>query len=587
MDIAWRQRQIRKLHIRKAAQVGVSEAMRNVMAFMGHLEPDPILLLLPDEKTGKRVMSKRILPLFEDTPVLKELKTDASRDQGLTQVLLANGFNLSLAWSGSAATMAADPQRGVFIDETDKSKEWDGKESGPVELADVRTTTYEDSILFTYSTPTTPDRPTTQLTENAPIQIRYFCPCPHCGTFQEIAWERVKYPKKGTVKPAAFDRVDEATWAATIAETDKSKRAALVETHRLGWYECAKCSGVVLDHQRQKMLLKGYWGTTDGEYKLFFDGTEEGSLPPGSEVAAHYPAMLDLAAKHKFYRMVAEWIRCEGDIQRTQGFYNSWLAEAFKIQTRKIEPNAIRDKRDGAPEPRVIPKWARLLIATADVQGNDPSTGYFYYVIRAWGYEYRSQLIDYGIVNTFDELKQECLTRQLPIEGGGMASATTLLIDSGNRADEVYQFALTDPERIKPTKGSSTRLSWPVQKTLQRRSGVILWNIDTEKTKDLLNRLMNDPDPKQWQVHNAINDDYCQQLTAETKSVNPKTKREEWVKKTSSTPNHLLDCEQQQCAAAWDAGCGMQEPAQPNPPPAPAQTQRPSWIPEKPTSWVR
>jgi hypothetical protein len=33
-----------------------------------------------------------------------------------------------------------------------------------------------------------------------------------------------------------------------------------------------------------------------------------------------------------------------------------------------------------------------------------------------------------------------------------------------------------------------------------------------------------------------------------------------WVKKTSSTPNHLLDCEQQQCAAAWDAGCGMPEP---------------------------
>jgi phage terminase large subunit GpA-like protein len=76
-----------------------------------------------------------------------------------------------------------------------------------------------------------------------------------------------------------------------------------------------------------------------------------------------------------------------------------------------------------------------------------------------------------------------------------MAQPMTLLIDSGNRADEVYQFALSDPERIKPTKGSNTRLSWPVQKTLQKRSGVILWNIDTEKTKDLLNRLMSDPDP--------------------------------------------------------------------------------------------
>jgi hypothetical protein len=235
-------------------------------------------------------------------------------------------------------------------------------------------------------------------------------------------------------------------------------------------------------------------------------------------VAAHYPAMLDLAAKHKFYRMAAEWIRCEGDVQRTQGFYNSWLGEAFKIQTRKVEPNAVRDKRDAAPAPRVIPSWARLLIATADVQGNDPSTGYFYYVIRAWGLRVPQPVDRLRHRQHVRRAEARMPVRQLPIEGGGMAQPMTLLIDSGNRADEVYQFALTDPERIKPTKGSNTRLSWPVQKTLQKRSGVILWNIDTEKTKDLLNRLMCDPDPKQWQVHNAINDDYCQQLTSETKA---------------------------------------------------------------------
>jgi phage terminase large subunit GpA-like protein len=422
MDLAWRQRQVRKLYIRKAAQVGVSEAMRNVMGFMAHLEPDPVLLVLPDEKTGKRIMSKRILPLFEDTPVLRDLKTDAARDQGLTQVLLANGFNLSLAWSGSAATMAADPQRVVFIDEADKSKEWDGKESGPVELADVRTTTYENSLLVLYSTPTTPDRPTTQLTENAPIQIRYFCPCPHCGTFQEIAWERVKYPKKGGRQARGVRPGDQATWDAIVAS--RTRTGGPRWSRRTGWVGTSAPSapGVTLDHHRQRMLLKGYWGTADGDYKLFFDGREEGSLPPGSEVAAHYPAMLDLAAKHKFYRMAAEWIRCEGDVQRTQGFYNSWLGEAFKIQTRKIEPNAVRQKRDGAPPPRVIPALARLLIATADVQGNDPSTGYFYYVIRAWGYEYRSQLIDYGIVNTFDELKHGASCGNCPSRAAGWRS---------------------------------------------------------------------------------------------------------------------------------------------------------------------
>jgi phage terminase large subunit GpA-like protein len=562
MDLAWVRREVRKQHVRKAAQVGVSEAIRNIVGYMAHVEPDPVLLVLPDEKTGKRVMSKRVLPLFEDTPCLDELKTDADRDQGLYQVLLANGFNLQLGWTGSAATLAADPARLGIVDETDKSKEWTGKESGPVELVDVRTTTYENSLVITSSTPTTDEGPITVLTENAPIKLWFYCPCPACGFNQTLAFEQVKYPKPGVNRPAELDRIPAEVWEEIASEGSKNRKAALVDAHRAAWYECEKCKAVVLDHQKQRMLLAGYWGTGDGAYKLYVDNREEGDFPVGSEVAMHYPAQLSLAAKHKFYRMASEWIRCAGDPQRTQNFFNSWRGEPFKLQIRKTEPNRIREKAANAPAPLVVPKWARLLIATVDVQGNDPSTGYFYFVVRAWSYGYRSQLIDYGIVNTFEEVRDKCLDRRFAIEGGGTCQPKMLLIDSGDRTDEVYQFALSDPDRIKPTKGSSVRLSWPVQKSPQRRSGVVLWNIDTQQTKDLLNRLMTDPDPEVWRVHRDINDDYCQQLCAETKSLNPRTKREEWAKRTSSTPNHLLDCEQQQCAAAWDEGAGTPEPPQ-------------------------
>jgi hypothetical protein len=210
----------------------------------------------------------------------------------------------------------------------------------------------------------------------------------------------------------------------------------------------------------------------------------------------------------------------------------------------------------------LVPSWTQRLFITVDVQGNDPSTGYFYYVIRAWGWGYRSRLIDYGIVNTFEELWKVAFERSIPFEGGGVVWPQTMLIDSGNRANEVYQYALRDTGRIKPTKGSAAKLDWSVEKKLQKASGIILWLIDTEQTKDLLNRLICDPDPAQWEVHEAINDDYCQQLTAENKTFNAKKNREIWQLKTSSTPNHLLDCEQQQAAAAWDAGLGADEPEQ-------------------------
>lgn len=563
MDLPWVRREVRKIYIAKCAQAGVSEAIRNVKLHLALFEPDPVLLVLPDEKTGKRVMGKRILPLFEDTPALKALKTETDRDQGLTKILLANGFELQLGWSGSPATMAADPARVVCVDETDKIKEWTGKEAGVMELVDVRTTHYDNSIVYAYSTPTIAEGPIWTMAEQAEIKLHFLCPCPKCGHYQRMAWEQVRYPKPGDVIPPemeAWEKIDAETWERITTETEPKKRAGLIEQNRASWFECERCKCAILDHQRQRMLLAGCWSTEDGGWQLFLDGSEKGTWPGGSEVAMYYPATLSLAPKHRYSKMAAEWIRCDGNPQRTQGFRNSWLGEPFKILTQKSEPDVIRRKKDTAPAPMIVPAWTRLLSVTADVQGNDPATGYFYYTIRAWGYSYRSQLIDYGIVNTFDELWSRSFERPIPFETGGTVVPQTMLIDSGNRSNEVYQFVLRDPSRIKPTKGANQRLSWPVEKKRQAASGVILWLIDTEQTKDLLNRLIYDPDPLQWQVHSQINDDYCHQVASEHKVVNRKRNREMWEKKTVSTPNHLLDCEQQQCAAAYDFGCGMEEP---------------------------
>ncbi len=295
---------------------------------------------------------------------------------------------------------------------------------------------------------------------------------------------------------------------------------------------------------------------------------------------------MSLAPKHRFYKIAAEWILCAGNERRTQGFRNSWQGQPFKIVTQKTVPDAIRSKKAGAPAPMVVPDWTRLLCCTVDVQGNDPATGYFYYLIRAWGFGYRSRLIDYGIINTFEELHDRAFDRPIPFEPGGLVVPQLMLIDSGNRKNEVYQFALRD-QRIKPTKGASSRLDWPVHQRLQKRSGVILWLIDTEQTKDLLNRLIHDPDPKQWEVHNAIADDYCQQLSSEEKVFSKKLRRVKWEPKTSSTPNHLLDCEQQQCAAAYDFGLGAEEPKQAAAPQMkPEAPDRPAWFPDRPTNWT-
>jgi phage terminase large subunit GpA-like protein len=329
--------------------------------------------------------------------------------------------------------MASDPARTVIWDETDKSKEWDGKESGVAELVDVRTATYENSLLFAMSTPTTADGPITNWSRTRPSGCGSMFPCPHCGHFQQIAFERIRYPRAvkyggrraaPTPRPDAFSRIPQETW-------DEIARSRTRTGARPRWSR--RTGGVVRvrevrrgGHTRPPEAADACWpGTgapkTAGTSSSLTD-TKKG-MAGGHRRGIDYPAWLSLAPKHRFYKIAAEWILCAGNERRTQGFRNSWQGQPFKIVTQKTVPDAIRSKKAGAPAPMQVPDWTRLLCATADVQGNDPATGYFYYLIRAWGYGYRSRLIDYGIVNTFDELHERAFNRPIPFEAGGLVAA--------------------------------------------------------------------------------------------------------------------------------------------------------------------
>ncbi|GMU83739.1 MAG: hypothetical protein AMXMBFR47_36090 [Planctomycetota bacterium] len=149
-------RAVEELTIVKAAQIGVSETLRNVVGYYAHQEPDPVLLVLPDEQSGRKIVAQRIVPLLRDTPSLRQLFTDASRDIQLRHVTLANGFTLRLGWSGSPASLASDPCRIVINDEVDKFQPWSGRESDPITLGYARTQSYEGRrLIINCSTPTT------------------------------------------------------------------------------------------------------------------------------------------------------------------------------------------------------------------------------------------------------------------------------------------------------------------------------------------------------------------------------------------------------------------------------------------------
>lgn len=523
---------VRKLSLIKAGQVGASEAVRNVVAYMADREPDPVLITLPNEAHGRGVFADRIVPLFEDCPRLRELMSDFGRDTTLSQITLTNGFEVRLGWSGSPTSQATHPARIVWNDETDKFSPWAGTEADPISLAEIRTATYANSLIVNTSTPTTRDGMIFRLYDAAPVKISFHCPCPHCGKFQPLVFDGLKWEK--------------------IDIADQHERAAALVARDAAEYFCRGCGAGHRDADRPAMLMRGCWTTEDGSWRLYVDGTEHGELPPEAEIGARLSALYSLAPRHRYSHIAAEFVRCEGDPMKTQNFRNGWLGEVHEVKISVSPHDVIRTKAATAAAPHVVPSWASVLIATADVQKD-----HFWYVIRAWGRESRSQLIHYGLTHTFDELYRVCLESAFAIEDqtGQMAKPSALLIDIGGRTSEVYSFAQTDG-RIVPCKGASHKMQRPWTMSPQP-NGLVLRIVDVDYYKDFLHRLINDPDPVRWMPHAEVADDYCQQLVSEHKIFERKKHKEVWVPVTAGRANHLWDAEVLQCAAGDMSNVGI------------------------------
>lgn len=526
----------------KGAQVGWSELCRNIMGYWVDLDPGPVLVLMPDQKAAEDFCEERIRPLIDHTPAVKRHMTGRAWDSTKHRIKF-DTCSVYFAWAGSKTGTKSRPIRRLINEEPDEFPPFSSTGGDPLSKAEKRLTTYRDkgrASMLTGGTPTTRSGNVWKRWELCPVRFHYYVPCPHCHGYQRMTWKQVKWPELPEL-------------------TDRTKKANRIKAETLAYYECEHldCKGIIRDHDKPRMLRRGVWATED--QVVTRDGRIVGPEVKATRLGYLVPSLLSPWVT--FSQLACEWLESQGDPQALADFTNQRLAEPFEEQRSKTEPSVIEEKAKGAPGPMVVPGWARALIATADTQGTSDIDGHFWYTIRAWGFDYRSQLIDYGVAASREELVNRCLVRPLQMESGGQVAPQILLIDSGGpRWNEVYQLAQSDP-RIRPAKGSSNRRTWMVDERPQKRHNVVLWEIDTEQSKDLLHRLIHDPDRTKWLPHNAINADYARQMCAESKVFNPTLRREEWVEIVKGN-NHLWDCEHMQVAAAWRMGCGIPEPVQ-------------------------
>jgi phage terminase large subunit GpA-like protein len=513
---------VQEIVIVAGTQVGKTTALESLLGYWVDNDPGPTLIVKPSEADVGEYIKERIRPLIDSS---LSQHASQSRDDNTLRSIKLDTMPMYFGWAGSPGSLASRPCRYLLLDEVDKYPPFAGREADPVSLAKERLATFlhRARVVMT-STPTTREGAIWQAWESCGDQRYYFVPCPHCGESQRLVWGQVKWPR--------------------LAIEDPIKRGDAIENDRLAWYECGKCRGRIEESHKVKMLLAGEW-------------VGGGSKSP--RVGFHLNSLY--SPWRTFAAMAAEFIRAENDIGATMNFRNSRLAEPFENVAKTFKPSVIRDRMSGAPVVGIVPDWAQAIFATVDTQKD-----WFKVHIRAWAGGYRSQLILEAACQSFDEVYRIAFETAYPTTAGAKTAAHAMLIDSGgNRTDEVYQFSLRD-QRIKPTKGASHKMRRPWSMTTLA-SGVQLFMIDTEFFKDMLSRLVSDPDPAKWQVHSTISEQYIAEMASEHKVIDRNTSKLRWVKKSQGLRAEAWDCEVLQCAAADMANLGALQPRPATPPP--------------------
>ena len=488
----------------KPTQVGGTEAMLNMLAYIAAQDPAPTLAVYPSDELGERVVKKRIRPMiYASHPLRRRFRASESS----TSELFFEGMSITVTGSGSPSQLASFAIRNLFLDEVDKYPGATKKESDPISLARERTKTFRNNRkIYITSTPTLKTGHIWKALEGADIVKHYFVPCPHCGKYIELIWKQVKFPD------------DE-----NMSYADRAEFAA---------YVCQECGAVITDRDKPEMLKHGEWRIVE----------QRTQFP--RKVAFWLNTLYSPFVR--FSEMAKEFLTSKDDPDAFQNFTNSWLAEPWEDTKLKTSADLVLERQTALAE-YTVPEWAKVLTAGVDVQETC-----VYWTIRAWGNYLTSQNIAHGQAGSFAEVER-IMNLQYIREGTGDPLVVALaLIDSGDNTDLVYDFCASNSEWATPSKGSSHpmdthfRLS-KVNRTDSKAYGMPLAIIDTGKYKDMIaGRMRKENGTGSWMVYAGCDRTYAEQVTAEHK-VNVKTAGgrtvQTWVLKTTHGDNHFLDCE--------------------------------------------
>jgi phage terminase large subunit GpA-like protein len=523
---------VERITIMASVQSGKTESAYNMLGYAISQDPAPFLVVMPTDKTLRRV-NKRLQDMITESPELSRYLTGDPDDLQKRSIVL-NRMEIYFATAGSKADLANVEARYLLMDEPDRYPAATGEEGSPVEMAEARLTTYWNRKIIEPCTPTTPDGHINREYQRSD-QRKYWVPCPQCGAYQVLSFWQVKCT------------------GAKLGEWPADKRDPdFIRQQRVARYECVHCQGEIDDKDRPWMLAQGKWVP---EGHLFDSRTGElPPLPPVSHVGFWWNVLY--SPFRNFSEIAAQFFATKDDREKYKTFVNLWLAEPWKEIIQERPASAILELRTDRPALEV-PDGALALTAGIDNQKYGFWVSIWAWVLLSNGL-LEQHLIRYGFVQDFQELDIWLFQDVYRTRDGGLSYPIWRGgIDTGGGADapgvatqteQVYEWLRRSGQgRIYGVKGASRALhsgKKMVHSIIDKMpgqgkpipGGIRLWLLDTNALKDAF---WSRVEAGRVHLHADTQEVFAAHLASEAKERD-KRGRTLWVQQ-GRMANHLLD----------------------------------------------
>lgn len=450
---------IHRVVVKSSSQIGKSDMMNNVIGRFAHLDPCAIMMIQPTIDMAQDYSKTRIAPMIRDTKVLNNLFYDVkSRDANNTILSkVFPGGRLIMCGANSPAGLASRPIRILLADEVDRFPDSAGTEGDPVDLAAKRMTTFWNSCMGLFSTPTNDGSSRIDEEYLAGTQEEWQHKCPNCGEYHLL-------------------RHIDMTVDYKEIKTPSGKKTVIVNDVK---WRCPHCgfsfSEKEMKQTPQKYVSRNADALKNGIRSFFVNGFTS-------------PWMT-------WTRIMREWLEAKGDPEREKVIMNTVFGESYKQKGAFEDEQIFLRRREsyGAE----LPNGVLLLTAAIDTQDNRLE-----YEVVGWGKEEECWGIRKGIVlgapnqdRTWKEIDNILDKTYHFADGKGLKVVRTFIDSGGHYTSDVYNYCQKNFHKqrfaIKGRGGPGIPLIYKIAKANNAKAPLILLGVDDGK-QQIMDRLSID-----------------------------------------------------------------------------------------------